>query len=110
MPASRAIGVRRVAGCWDTIAPFVLDGPINGCAFKTYIEKVLVPELRTGDIVIMDNLSSHKGAKVRECIEAAGAELIFLPLYGPDLNPIETSFSKFKALLRRAAEPSVEGL
>ena len=76
------------------IAPFVLDGPINRLSFQTYVEKVLVPELRTGDIVIMDNLSSHKGARVRESIEAAGAELLFLPPYSPDLNPIEMAFSK----------------
>ena len=92
------------------IAPFVLDGPINRLAFETYVEKVLVPELRTGDIVIMDNLSSHKGARVRERIEAVGAELRFLPPYSPDLNPIEMAFSKLKASLRKAAERTVEGL
>ena len=74
------------------------------------IEKVLVPELRTGDIVIMDNLSGHQGARVRERIEAVDAELLFLPLYRPDLNPIEMAFFKFKALRRRAAERTVEGL
>ena len=92
------------------IAPFVLDGPINHLAFETYVEKLLVPELRAGDIVIMDNLSSHKGAAVRERIEAAGAELLFLPPYSPDLNPIEMAFSKLKVLLRKAAERTVDGL
>jgi len=92
------------------IAPFVLSGPINRDAFEAYVEKVLVPELRPGDVVIMDNLSSHKGPTVRAMIEAAGAELRFLPPYSPDFNPIENAFSKLKALLRKAAERSVEGL
>ena len=92
------------------IAPFVLDRPINRVAFETYVEKVLVPELRPGDIVIMDNLSSHKGAGVRQTIEAAGAELRFLPPYSPDLNPIEMAFAKLKALLRKAGERTVDGL
>jgi transposase len=92
------------------IAPFVLDGPINRSAFETYIERVLVPELRQGDIVVMDNLSSHKGPKVREMIEASGASLLFLPPYSPDFNPIENAFAKLKALLRKAAERTVDGL
>jgi transposase len=92
------------------IAPWVLDGPINRDAFETYVAKVLVPELRSGDIVVMDNLSSHKGPKVREMIETAGAELRYLPPYSPDLNPIERAFSKLKALLRKAAQRTVEGL
>lgn len=92
------------------IAPFVLDGPINREAFETYVEKVLVPELRTGDIVIMDNLTSHKGPRVREMIAAAGAGLCCLPPYSPDFNPIENAFSKLKALLRKAAERTVDGL
>jgi transposase len=92
------------------IAPFVLDGPINRDAFETYLEKVLVPELRPGDIVIMDNLSSHKGPCVRQMIEAAGASLRYLPPYSPDFNPIENAFAKVKALLRKAAERSVDGL
>lgn len=91
-------------------APFVLDGPINRIAFETYVEKVLVPELRPGDIVIMDNLSSHKGPKVREMIEAAGSTLLFLPPYSPDFNPIENAFAKLKAHLRKAAERTVDGL
>ncbi len=92
------------------VAPFVLDGPINRTAFETYVERVLVPELRPGDVVVMDNLSSHKGPRVREMIEAAGASLLYLPPYSPDFNPIENAFAKLKALLRKAAERTVEGL
>jgi transposase len=84
-------------------APMVIDGPINGEIFRIYVERVLVPTLRPGDIVVMDNLGSHKGAAVRQAIEAAGAELRFLPPYSPDFNPIENAFSKLKALLRKAA-------
>jgi transposase len=91
-------------------APFVLDGPINRIAFETYVEKVLTPELRPGDVVIMDNLSSHKGPTVREMIEAAGATLSFLPPYSPDFNPIENAFAKLKAHLRKAAERTVDAL
>jgi transposase len=92
------------------LAPFVLSGPINRDAFETYAEKVLVPELRPGDIVIMDNLSSHKGPALRVMIKAAGAELVYLPPYSPDFNPIENAFAKLKAMLRKAAERTVEGL
>ena len=92
------------------VAPFVLDGPINRLAFETYVERVLVPELRQGDVVVMDNLSSHKGQKVRERIEAAGASLHYLPSYSPDFNSIENAFAKLKALLRKAAERTVDGL
>jgi transposase len=92
------------------IAPWVLDGPINRDAFETYVEKVLIPELRSGDVVVMDNLSSHKGPRVRQMIEAAGAQLRYLPPYSPDFNPIENAFAKLKALLRKAAERSVSGL
>jgi transposase len=101
-----------VAGLRTTgiAAPFVLDGPINRVAFETYVEKVLVPELGFGDVVIMDNLSSHKGPRVREMIEAAGAILLFLPPYSPDFNPIENAFSKLKAHLRKAAERTIDGL
>jgi transposase len=91
-------------------APMVLDGPINRDAFQAYVEQVLVPELRPGDVVIMDNLSSHKGLAVRQAIEAAGASLLFLPPYSPDFNPIENAFAKLKALLRGAAERTVDGL
>lgn len=92
------------------VAPFVLDGPINRNAFETYIAKVLVPELRPSDVVIMDNLSSHKGPNVRAMIEAAGASLLYLPPYSPDFNPIENAFAKLKALLRKAAQRTLEGL
>jgi transposase len=91
-------------------APLVLDGAMNRCAFETYVARVLVPELRPGDVVIMDNLSSHKGPRVRELIEAAGASLRYLPPYSPDFNPIENAFAKLKALLRKAAERTVDSL
>jgi transposase len=101
-----------VAGLRPTgmVAPMVLDGPINGTAFQAYIEQVLVPELRPGDTVVMDNLGSHKGPGVGTAIEAAGARLLYLPPYSPDFNPIESAFAKLKALLRKAAARSVEGL
>jgi transposase len=92
------------------VAPMVLDGPINRDAFQGYVDQVLVPELSCGDIVVMDNLSSHKGSEVRRAIEAAGATLLHLPPYSPDFNPIENAFAKLKALLRKAAERTVEGL
>ena len=79
----------------------LLDGPMNGSAFLAYAEQVLAPELRPGDIVVMDNLPSHKISGVREAIERAGARLLFLPPYSPDFNPIEMAFSKLKALLRK---------
>jgi len=91
-------------------APFVLDGPINGECFLAYVETVLVPTLSLGDIVLIDNLASHKSPKIRKAIEAEGAELRFLPRYSPDLNPIEMAFSKLKTLLRKASERSVEAL
>jgi transposase len=92
------------------VAPFVLDGPIDRESCEAYVERVLVPELRPGDVVILDNLSSHKGPRVREMIEGAGASLRHLPPYSPDFNPIELAFAKLKALLRKAAERSIEGL
>ena len=91
-------------------APFVLDGPINRDTFQAYVNQVLVPELTPGDIVVMDNLGSHKGPAVRRAIEAAGASLLYLPPYSPDFNPIENAFAKLKALLRRAAEQTVGAL
>ena len=94
--------------CDEITAPFVLDGPINGEWFTAYVEQVLVPTLRPGDVVVMDNLGSHKGKAVRQAIRAAGAHLFFLPPYSPDLNPIEQVFAKLKTLLRKAAERSVE--
>ncbi len=92
------------------VAPMVLDGPINGVAFQAYVDQVLVPELEPGDIVVMDNLSSHKGVGVRAAIEAAGASLLYLPPYSPEFNPIENAFAKLKAMLRKAAARTVEGL
>jgi transposase len=89
-------------------ATCVIDGPINGESFLAYVEQVLVPTLKHGDIVIMDNLGSHKGQAVRRAIRAAGARLFFLPPYSPDLNPIEQVFAKLKTLLRKATERTVE--
>jgi len=92
------------------IAPLVLDGAMNGESFLAYVRQFLVPCLRRGDIVIMDNLSSHKSRGVRDAIEAAGATLLYLPPYSPDFNPIEQAFAKLKALLRKAAARTVEAL
>lgn len=92
------------------VAPMTLDGPINGDWFEAYTRQVLLPTLERGDVVIMDNLSSHKRASVRDMIETAGASLVFLPPYSPDFNPIEMAFSKLKALLRKAAERTIDGL
>lgn len=89
-------------------APCVIDGPINGHSFFAYVEQILVPTLRPGDIVIIDNLGSHKAKRTRQAIRAAGAKLLFLPPYSPDLNPIEQVFAKLKALLRKAEERTVE--
>jgi Transposase and inactivated derivatives len=89
-------------------APCVIDGPINGQLFTAYVEQFLVPTLRAGDIVIMDNLGSHKGQPVRRAIRGCGAKLLFLPPYSPDLNPIEQVFAKLKTLLRKAGERSVD--
>ncbi len=91
-------------------APCVIDGAINGETFRAYVEQCLAPTLRSGDLVVMDNLGSHKVSGVREAIEARGARLLYLPPYSPDLNPIEQVFAKLKALLRRAARRTVEGL
>jgi transposase len=89
-------------------APWFLEGPINGESFRLYVEKVLLPRLRPGDIVVMDNLGSHKGKAVRQLIRSADAKLFFLPKYSPDLNPIEQVFAKLKHLLRKAAARTVE--
>ena len=89
-------------------APWLLEGPIDGESFHLYVEKVLVPTLRIGDVVIMDNLGSHKGKAIRRLIRSAGAKLLFLPKYSPDLNPIEQVFAKLKHLLRKAAARTVE--
>jgi putative transposase len=89
-------------------APCLFDGPINGERFLAYVEQFLVPTLKPGDIVVLDNLGSHKGMAVRRAIRAAGARLLFLPKYSPDLNPIEQVFAKLKTLLRKAAARSLE--
>jgi transposase len=89
-------------------APFVIDGPINGELFLLYIREVLVPALSPGDVVVMDNLGSHKGRKARAAIRKAGAHLLFLPPYSPDLNPIEQVFAKLKHLLRNAQPRTIE--
>lgn len=121
-PRGRRLIGREPWGHWKTttftaglrhdglVAPYVLDGPMNGEAFLVYVEKILAPALQPGDIVVMDNLAAHKVQGVRSQIEAAGARLLYLPPYSPDLNPIEMAFAKLKALLRGAAERSVEGL
>ena len=101
------VGALRATGM---TAPMVLDGPMDGLAFEAYVTQVLVPALKPGDIVVMDNLAAHKRAEVAIAIEAAGARLLYLPPYSPDLNPIEKLFSKLKAFLRKAAKRSVEAL
>jgi len=90
------------------VAPCVFDGPINAASFLAWVEQALVPTLSRGDIVVMDNLSSHKNAAVRAALRAVGAKLFFLPAYSPDLNPIEQVFSKLKTLLRKAGERTVQ--
>lgn len=97
-------GLRRDA----LTAPCVFDGPINGETFLAYVEQVLVPALKPGDIVVMDNLSSHKARAVRTAIRKAGARLFFLPPYSPDLNPIEQAFAKLKHMMRKAQERSFD--
>ena len=101
------VGALRLEGM---TAPMVLDGAMHGAAFLAYVEQVLVPTLKPGDIVVMDNLPAHKPLAVRRAIEAAGAELRFLPPYSPDFNPIEMAFSKLKALLKKAAARTLDEL
>jgi len=91
-------------------APWLLEGPIDGESFRLYVEKILAPTLRPGDVVIMDNLGSHKGRVVRHLIRSAGAKLFFLPKYSPDLNPIEQVFAKLKHLLRKTAARTIEAV
>lgn len=91
-------------------APLVLDGPMDGAAFLAYVQTFLCPTLQPGDLVIADNLGSHKVAGVQQAIAAAGATLLYLPPYSPDLNPIEKLFAKLKALLRKAAKRSIDAL
>lgn len=92
------------------VAPMTIDGAMTGAAFLAYVEQVLAPILRPGDIVVLDNLPAHKPAGVREAIEAAGAIMLFLPPYSPDFNPIEMAFSKIKAALKKAAARTVHAL
>jgi len=92
------------------VAPWLVEGPIDGESFRTYVEKVLVPTLHQGDIVILDNLGSHKSKAVRTLIRAAGAKLFFLPKYSPDLNPIEQVFAKLKNTLRKMSRRTVDAL
>lgn len=101
------VGALRLSGM---TAPMVLDGPMNGAWFLAYVQQVLAPTLKPGDVVIMDNLAAHKSTPVRDAIEAVGARLLFLPPYSPDLNPIENAFAKLKAMLRKAAARSIEQL
>ena len=119
-PRGRRLHAKVPYGHWRTMtflaalrcdridAPCVLDQPVNGQSFTDYVEQCLVPTLSPGDIVIMDNLSSHKRPAVRAAIRRAGARLLFLPPYSPDLNPIEPVFAKLKHLLRKAAEQTHE--
>ena len=92
------------------IAPLVLDGPMTGEVFRAYVEQMLAPALSSGDVVVMDNLAAHKVAGVREAIQAAGASVLYLPPYSPDLNPIEQLFAKLKALLRKTAARTKDAL
>ena len=119
-PRGQRLQAKAPYGHWNTMtflaalrhdridAPWLLDAPINGDRFLFYVEKVLVPTLQPGDIVIMDNLGSHKRDAVRRAIRAVGARLLFLPKYSPDLNPIEKAFAKLKHLLRKAAARTCE--
>jgi transposase len=91
-------------------APMILDGPMDGDAFRAYVAQVLVPELESGDVVVMDNLPAHRVRGVREAVEAAGATLLYLPSYSPDFNPIERAFAKIKAFLRAAAARTIPDL
>ncbi len=92
------------------IAPYVLDGPMTGEVFRAYVEQMLAPALLPGDVVVMDNLPAHKVAGIKEAIRAAGASILYLPAYSPDLNPIEQLFAKLKALLRKAAARTQDAL
>jgi transposase len=92
------------------VAPWLIDGAMDGSAFRTYVDKVLVPELRKGDVVVMDNLPAHKVAGVEQAIRRAGAGVLYLPPYSPDLNPIEQLFAKLKALLRKAGTRTKKAL
>jgi transposase len=119
-PRGRRLIAKAPHGKWRTLtflaalrhdrieAPCVVDGPINGTSFAAWVEQFLAPALQPGDVVVMDNLGSHKGPSIRRAIRAAGAKLFYLPPYSPDLNPIEQVFAKLKHLMRKAAERTVE--
>ena len=121
-PRGRRLTAKVPHGHWQTAtflaalrhdrieAPCLLDGPVNGKRFQTYVERFLVPTLKPGDIVVIDNLGSHKGKAVRHAIRQAAARLFFLPKYSPDLNPIEQVFAKLKTLLRKAEARSLEAI
>ena len=119
-PRGRRLTARVPHGHWKTLtfiaalrhdridAPWVIDGPINGELFTLYVEKMLAPTLAKGDVVILDNLGSHKGKAARRAVRQAGAHMLFLPPYSPDLNPIEQVFAKLKHLMRKAEPRTVE--
>jgi transposase len=119
-PRGKRLPAKVPCGHWQTLtfiaalrhdridAPFVIDGPINGDLFTAYVEQLLAPTLKPGDIVILDNLGSHKGKAARRTIREKGAHLLFLPPYSPDLNPIEQLFAKLKHLMRKAEERTHE--
>src|SRR5277367_6347153 len=108
LSSDRTLTFLAALSCDRLTAPCVIDGPINGASFRAYVEQVLLPALAPGDIVVMDNLGSHKGRAVRAAIRAAKAKLLFLPAYSPDLNPIEQVFAKMKTLLRKADARTIE--
>jgi transposase len=119
-PRGRRLTAKVSHGRWKTMtflaalrhdridAPWFVEGPIDGESFRTYVAKVLLPTLRPGDIVVLDNLGSHRSKQVRQIIRAAGAKLFFLPKYSPDLNPIEQVFAKLKHIIRKAAARTVD--
>src|SRR5580692_11243312 len=121
-PRGRRLTAKVPHGRWKTMtflaalrhdridAPWFIEGPIDGESFRTYVEKILLPTLRPGDIVVLDNLGSHRGKAVRQLIRSAGAKLFFLPKYSPDLNPIEQVFAKLKHLIRKAAARTVDAV
>lgn len=121
-PCGQRLSIKVPHGRWKTTtflaalrhdrieAPWFIEGPIDGESFRIYVEKVLLPTLRPGDIVILDNLGSHRGKIIRQLIRSAGARLFFLPKYSPDLNPIEQVFAKLKHFLRQAAARTVEAV
>jgi transposase len=121
-PRGRRLHAKVPHGHWKTMtflaalrhdridAPWFIEGPIDGVSFRVYVEKVLLPVLRPGDIVVLDNLGSHRSKAVRQLIRSVGAKLFFLPKYSPDLNPIEQVFAKLKHLLRKAAARTVDAV